>query len=63
MSCSTFVSLTVVRLRLEYARKRAGGTECGYVCWRKGCVPATGCVAERGGGLGVRVMFVVFDTF
>ena len=22
---------------------------CGCVCWRKGCVPAAGCVAERGG--------------
>ena len=29
--------------------KGGGGTVCGCVCWRKGCVPAAGCVAERGG--------------
>ena len=23
-----------------------GGTVCGCVCWRKGCVPAAGCVAK-----------------
>ena len=36
-------------LRWRMLCKGGGGTVCGCVCWRKGCVPAAGCVAERGG--------------